>query len=93
MKVVRALYGLKSYGAASRSLLAETLYDLGYTPSKTDPDVWMRPAIKKNGFKYYDIVLCYVDDVIEISHDPMKTIDVVRRCFTLKNDKAEYPET
>ena len=48
----------------------------------------MRPAIKKNGFKYYEIVLCYVDDVLEISHDPMKTIDVVRRCFTLKNDKG-----
>ena len=41
MIVVRAFYGLKSSGAAFRSLLAETLYNLGYTPSKADPDVWM----------------------------------------------------
>ena len=46
MLVVRALYGLKSSGAAFRSFLAETLYDLGYHPSSADPDVWMRPAIR-----------------------------------------------
>ena len=93
MLVVRALYGLKSSGAAFRSLLAETLYDLGYTPSKADPDVWMRPAIKANGFKYYELVLCYVDDVLAISHDPMKTMNGVRRSFTLKGNKVEEPET
>ena len=50
MIVVRALYGLKSSGAAFRALLVETLHDLGYVPSKADPDVWMRPAVKSNGF-------------------------------------------
>ena len=38
MLVVRALYGLKSSGAAFRALLAETLYDLNYRPTKADPD-------------------------------------------------------
>ena len=53
MMVVRALYGLKSSGAAFREFLAETLYDLGYRPSMEDPDVWIRPYIKeKDGFKY-----------------------------------------
>ena len=74
-------------------MLAETLYDIGYTPSKADPDVWMRPAIKANGFKCYDLVLCYVDNVLAISHDPMKAIDGFRRSFTLKDNKAEEPET
>ena len=55
--VFRALYRLKLSGAAFISLLAETLYDLGYTLSKVDPDVWMRPAIKANGFKCYELVL------------------------------------
>ena len=49
--IVKALYGLKSAGAAFRALLAETLYDLGYSPTKTDPDVWLRPAVKVNGFQ------------------------------------------
>jgi len=41
MLVVRALYGLKSSGAAYRALLAKTLYDLNYRPTKADPDVWL----------------------------------------------------
>ena len=74
MLVVRALYGLKSSGAAFRALLAETLYDLNYRPTKADPDVWLRPAVKPDGFEYYELVLCYVDDVLCMSHDAMKTI-------------------
>ena len=48
-----ALYGLKSSGAAFCSLLTETLHDLKYVPSKANPDVYMRPALKPNGFEYY----------------------------------------
>ena len=52
MLVVRALYGLKSAGAAFRAFLEEDLYDLGYKSSVEDPDVWPRPDIKeKYGFK------------------------------------------
>ena len=70
MLVVRALYGLKSSGAAFRAFLAETLDSIGYRPSYTDPDVWMRPAIKPDGFNYWEYVLCYVDNILTISHDP-----------------------
>ena len=72
MIVVRALYGLKSSGAAFGALLVETLYDLGYLPTKADLDVWIRLAVKANGFEYYEFVLCYVNDVLSISHDPQK---------------------
>ena len=54
MLVVRALYGLKSSGAAFRAFLAEYLHDIGYRPSLADPDVWMRPAVKENGFQYWE---------------------------------------
>jgi hypothetical protein len=47
-----ALYGLKSSGAAFRSKLAGVLHDMNYRLSLADPDVWMRPATKPNGFKY-----------------------------------------
>ena len=53
MIVVHAFYGLKSSGAAFRALLAETFYNIGYTPSKADPGVWLRPAVKPDGFEYY----------------------------------------
>lgn len=50
--VKKAMYGLKSAGAAFRALLDKTLYDLGYVPTKADPDVWLRPAVKVDGFEY-----------------------------------------
>ena len=38
MLVRKALYGLKSSGAAFRTHLAETLYDIGFGPTQADPD-------------------------------------------------------
>ena len=43
MIITRALYGLKSSGAAWHAHFAETLNGLGYFPSKADPDVWLKP--------------------------------------------------
>ena len=92
MIVKKALYGLKSSGAAFRAHLAETLYDLGFTPSKADPDVWMRPAVKPDGFRYYEYALCYVDDILAISHDAKKVLRGVQSVFKLKDDKIEPPD-
>lgn len=92
MVVRKALYGLRSSGASFRSMLADTIWDLGYRPSRADPDVWLRPATKPNGFRYYEMVLCYVDDVISIGHDPMQAINGIKGVFKLKGDKAEVPD-
>ena len=90
--VKKALYGLKSAGAAFRALLAETLYDMGYVSTKADPDVWLRPAVKADGFEYYEVVLCYVDDVLVVSADPRATLEGLQTTFKLKDDKIEEPE-
>ena len=92
MIIKKALYGLKSSGAAFRAHLAETLYDIGFKPSKADPDFWMRPAVKPDGFKYYEYVLCYVDDLLALSHDSKKVLKGVQAVFKLKDDKIEPPE-
>jgi hypothetical protein len=92
MLVVKALYGLRSSGAAFRALLAETLVKLGYKPTYADPDVWMRVAVKPNGFEYYEYVLCYVDDVLCISADPRKTMLGIQGDFKLKDDKIAEPD-
>ena len=62
--IVRALYGLKSSGARFREHLAQTLRDAGFVGCKADPDVWMRKAVRSDGTKLYEYVLCYVDDCI-----------------------------
>ena len=56
MIVKMALYGLKSSGAAIRAKLAGVLHDLGYMPTKADPGVWIKPAVKPDGSEYYEIV-------------------------------------
>jgi hypothetical protein len=72
--IVRALYGLKTSGAAWRAHLANTLNLLGYNLCLTDPDVWFHPARKTDGFEYYEYVLVYVDDLLVLFHQGEKTM-------------------
>ena len=48
--------------------------------------------MKPDGAEYYEMVLCYVDDVLTISDMPMRTMDCIRSVFKLKDDKAEVPD-
>jgi hypothetical protein len=65
--------------------------ELNYAPTKADPDVWIRPGIKLDGFEYYEMVLVYVDDVLCISHDPEATMKGIQGTVKLKDDKIEEP--
>ena len=49
MIVRMALYGIKSSVAAFRAKLDRVLHDIGYTRSKVDLDVWIRPAVNPDG--------------------------------------------
>ena len=60
MLVVRALYGTKSAGASWHTLLAETMQDLKFQPSRANPDMWIHPMVKPDGFKYYEMVFIYL---------------------------------
>ena len=85
--IVRALYGLKSSGAASRAFLAERLDEMGFTSSLADPDVWFREATKEDGKEYYEYILIYVDDLLAMSaiaHDVMLE---VAEMFKLKKGR------
>ena len=42
--------------------------------------------MKPNGDKYYKYVLCYVDDILAISHDPKKFMEHLSENYTLKKD-------
>ena len=79
---------IETTGVSVRAKLAQFLYDLNYTPSRADPDVWMRPAVQGGGFKYYEYILCYFDDVLCISQFSLKTIDSIKAVFKLKREKT-----
>ncbi len=58
--IVRALYGLKSAGAAFCAHLTSFMQQLGYTSCKADPDLWYKAETRPdNNFSYYAYILCY----------------------------------
>jgi Reverse transcriptase (RNA-dependent DNA polymerase) len=90
--IVRALYGLKSSGARWRDHMAATLRDAGFKSCQADPDMWMRPQTKPNGDRYYEYVLCYVDDLLVLSHDPQSIMNVLSKKYTLKEGSVKEPD-
>ena len=90
--IVRALYGLKSSGARWRDHMAATLRAGGFQSCLADPDVWMKARVKPNGDKYWEYVLCYVDDILVISHVPQETMDMLSKSYTLKAGSVKEPD-
>ena len=65
---------------------------MGYWTSYAEPDLWLRPSVKPDGFEYYEYILFYVYDVLCIYHDPRKSVKRIQDNFNLKDDKIEPPE-
>jgi hypothetical protein len=91
--VEKALYGLKSSGAAWRHHFAATLTELGFESSLADPDVWLRPAVRADGTKYYEYVLIYTDDILALSVDPKAILMKIDQHFKLKPESIGVPTT
>ena len=85
--VTRALYGLKSSGAAWRADLAATLRDLKFTSSQADPDVWIRSR-----GTHYDMVLVYVDDILVFAKEPKITMNKLGKLYELKSGSVHEPD-
>ena len=90
--VTRALYGLKSAGASWRNTLSKLLTDLRYYPSKADPDVWLRTAAKPDGWRYYEMLLVYVDDIMSLSHKARDSIAEITNYYTEKEGSVKEPD-
>jgi hypothetical protein len=63
--IEKALYGLRSSGARFHEKFVDTLRDLGYSPCKADPDVWL-----KDCGTHYEYVCVYVDDLMVMGKNP-----------------------
>ena len=77
----RALYGCKSSGKRWHERFSDVLRSEGFTPSKADPDVWMRPL--KDG-SCYEYVAVYVDDLLMAMKDPKKFCDTLKEKYNFK---------
>ena len=63
--IYKALYGLRTSGACYHEKFAKTMKEMGFTPCKSDPDVWICDA-----GNCYEYVCVYVDDLMVILKDP-----------------------
>ena len=85
--VIKSLFGLKRSCAEFSAFLAETLYEMCYMPSYTDLDLWLRPEVNPDSFGYYEYILCYVDNMLCISHNPRKSMKRIWEYFNIKDYK------
>ena len=79
--VHKALYGLRTSGKRWHERFADCLRDMGFTPSKAEPDIWMR----QKG-DHYEYIGTYVDDLCIVSKDAKAITDhLTHHCkFKLK---------
>lgn len=90
--VDRAIYGLKSSGASWRNMLVKTILDFDFEPTRADPDVYRRPA-EKDGFKFYEYILVYVDDILILSKDPKHWLEKLQAIYEIKEESIGPPKT
>jgi hypothetical protein len=58
---------------------------MGYTSCKADPDLWLKAVTRPEGnFHYYPCIICYVDDILCIHHDPMTVMNEINGYLPLK---------
>ena len=92
MKDVRLWYSLKRSGTSCHAMLSQTMTDMEYTRCKADHDVWYCPAVKPNGFEYYEYVLIFVDNILNISKDTKATVETIGTLYWLKPGSVGPPD-
>ena len=89
----RALYGGKTAGRDFRNHLRSCMHFMGFVSCPADPDVWMRPAEKESGEKYWEYLLLYTDDALCVSEHPERTLrNDLGRYFQLKEESIGPPK-
>ena len=77
--IYKSLNGLKSSAVCFHEHLSTRLRMLDFSPSKADPDLWM-----KDCGSHYKYIVRYVDDVIAVSKDPMSIMKQLEETYVMK---------
>ena len=77
--IVKALYGLKSSGLRWHERLSDVLRAMGYIPSKSEPDIWMRDC-----GDHWEYIAVYVDDLFIVSKNPSAIIETLMEKYNFK---------
>ena len=79
--IYKALYGLKSSGLRWSQKIHDIMLDMGFSPSKADPCVWLRKAKCATKYEY---VAIYVDDLLIACDCASDFIHTLKKKYNLK---------
>jgi hypothetical protein len=66
---------------------------MGYTSCKADPDLWLKSVTRpEDSVRYYAYILCYVDNILCIHHDPMSVMKEINSYLPLKPSSMGDPD-
>jgi hypothetical protein len=69
------------------------MHQMGYTSCKADPTLWLKAVTKPgDNVHYYAYILCYVDDILCIHHDPMSVMNEIIGYIPLKPSSVGNPD-
>ena len=77
--IFKVLYGLCMSGLHWHECFSNCLWDMGFTPSKAEPDISMRHAQD-----HYEYLAVYVDDLAIASKDPKAITDTLNIQYKFK---------
>ena len=91
--VTRALFGEKAAGRDFRNQLRHCMRHPNLEACLTDPDVWMRPALKADGSKHCEHAQLCTDDASVISENAELVLrNKMGRHFELKQESTGPPD-
>ena len=78
MVIVQAIYELKSSANIRKKRISLSLKEMGFKTCCYDSaDFWIQTDVMPDtGFKYYEICLIYVGDILCISPKPSENMDI-----------------
>ena len=82
VRIRKALYGLATSARQWSLALGDVLKEIGFVPTRADPDLWIRPTEDN---KSYDYIATHVDDLIIASKNPEQYIDKLKINFPLRH--------
>ena len=65
--------------------MCDKLLEMGYMPSRSDQSIFMKRSKDEMGGDYWEIIFLYVDDMIIVSREPGRVVDMLKTSFMLRD--------